>query len=103
MKTLHLFMDASFPGLITEPIRSYQTVWYSNAFTRGAYSYRSVDSDSAKVWARDLAEPIEHLSSKKPIITFAGEATSPTAYATVHGAYDTGVREADRIIAFYAK
>jgi len=103
MKTLHLFMDASFPGLITEPIRTYQTTWYSNAFTLGSYSYRSVDSDEADVWARDLAEPILHLASSQPLVTFAGEATSPLFYSTVHGAYETGLREAARIQAFYGR
>lgn len=36
-----------------------------------------------------------------PIVLFAGEATNPTQYAMVHGAYATGIREADRLAALY--
>jgi hypothetical protein len=34
---------------------------------------------------------------------FAGEATNPTQYSTTHGAYATGIREADRLSQLYKK
>ena len=40
-----------------------------------------------------LAKPIENR------IFFAGEATSPVHYATVHGAIESGYRAADEILA----
>lgn len=35
------------------------------------------------------------------MVLFAGEATHPEHYATVHGAFMSGTREADRIAKFY--
>lgn len=48
----------------------------------------------------DLAEPLLH-NDKRPIIQFAGEATSQNHFSTVHGAIESGWREADRLINFY--
>lgn len=49
-----------------------------------------------------LAEPVYDQNSK-PIVQFAGEATHDHYYSTVHGAVETGWREAQRIIDFYRK
>ncbi len=35
-------------------------------------------------------------------LLFAGEATHVNFYTTTHGAYLTGVREAERLISYYA-
>lgn len=43
-----------------------------------------------------LAEPV--VVDSQQVLLFAGEATSPNHYSTVHGAIETGFREADRII-----
>lgn len=51
---------------------------------------------------RILAEPVYDQHSK-PIVQFAGEATHDHYYSTVHGAVETGWREAQRIIDFYSK
>lgn len=48
----------------------------------------------------DLAEPLL-AANKRPIIQFAGEATSEHHFSTVHGAIESGWREANRFIAFY--
>ena len=40
--------------------------------------------------------------ASKPRILFAGEATHPTSWSTVHGARGTGIREAERLIKFYS-
>lgn len=47
-----------------------------------------------------LAEPIIDTNGT-PVILFAGEATSVTHYACVHGAIESGWREAERIHNFY--
>jgi|LakMenEpi03Aug12_release.lakeMendotaPanAssembly.Ray.scaffolds.fasta_scaffold3728170_1 hypothetical protein len=38
---------------------------------------------------------------KSPMVTFAGEATIEEHYSTVHGAYLSGIRESDRILAHF--
>lgn len=45
-------------------------------------------------------EPIND-SNGKPVIQFGGEATNPIHYGSVHGAIETGWREADRLINLY--
>jgi hypothetical protein len=35
------------------------------------------------------------------MVTFAGEATIEEHYSTVHGAYLSGIRESDRILAHF--
>ena len=99
MRLMRRFMGVS---VIPAPIAVHQSKWASNPFTRGVYSFRSVESDKNGVTARDLTEPILGAEGDKPIVCFAGEATHSTAYATVHGAYETGLREAERIKSWYA-
>lgn len=48
-----------------------------------------------------LAEPILDRQSR-PVIQFAGEATNTHYHSTVHGAVESGWREAQRIIDFYS-
>lgn len=66
------------------------TRWSKDRFSMGAYSHMAIGSSEEDVGA--LIEPIEDR------LFFAGEATSETSPATVHGAYQSGIREADRII-----
>lgn len=80
-----------------EPIGVIITNWHSNPNFRGSYSFRSVQSKERKVWASDLAEPVTD-SKGVPRLLFAGEATNSHHYSNVHGALETGWREADRII-----
>ncbi len=66
-----------------------RTRWNEDAFARGSYSLfppgASYEDHDA------LAEPAGRL-------LFAGEATHRTYPATVHGAYLSGVREAERVV-----
>ncbi len=64
--------------------------WSSDPFAFGSYSHVPVGGSSQAY--RDLAEPA---SSR---LFFAGEATSHEFRGTVHGAYLSGVREAERHI-----
>ncbi|OAN34971.1 flavin monoamine oxidase family protein [Mycolicibacterium iranicum] len=66
------------------------TRWAADPYARGSYSFLAVGSSPDDQEA--LAEPVgERLG-------FAGEATNPEYFATVHGAYLSGLREADRIL-----
>ena len=40
-------------------------------------------------------------SVQKPVLQFAGEHTSTEHFQTVHGAYESGKREALRIVSYY--
>ncbi|XP_031842850.1 uncharacterized protein LOC116431479 [Nomia melanderi] len=74
--------------------------WYTDEHFRGCYSFRSKTTEKLNVEAKDLAKPIL-AADGKPSILFAGEATHDHYYSTVHGAVETGFREADRIIDFH--
>lgn len=74
--------------------------WYSNARFKGSYSYYSLKSNALEVSAEKLAEPINDQNGNLTI-QFAGEATNAKHYACVHGAIETGWREAERLITLY--
>ncbi|XP_031636095.1 spermine oxidase-like [Contarinia nasturtii] len=76
------------------------TKWSSNPHFLGSYTYYSLNADAVGASTDSLAEPILHRNSK-PLIQFAGEATHAHYYSTVHGAVETGWREAQRIIDSY--
>lgn len=60
--------------------------WSADRFSRGAYSHaRPGFADRRAI----LAAPVENR------LFFAGEACSPHAFSTAHGAYDTGVEAAE--------
>ncbi len=63
--------------------------WASDPFSRGAYSHARPGMSGMRVV---LARPVENR------IFFAGEACSPHAFSTAHGAYETGVAAADAVI-----
>ncbi|KAF5287615.1 hypothetical protein FQA39_LY15818 [Lamprigera yunnana] len=77
--------------------------WYSNPHFRGVYSYETVKSRLGKTNAADvLSRPLKSDSGKYTVL-FGGEATSSNHYATVHGAIESGYREALRIVKMYRK
>ena len=91
---------SEFPNY-SAPVGVMRTGWHSNPFIRGSYSFRSLDSKEANVWASDLAQPVAD-SSGCARLFFAGEATHDNFYSTVHGAVETGWREAARIAKYAA-
>jgi len=74
---------------IPEPINKVITRWNSDPFAKGAYSFIKVGSTVA-----DRAILAKSVSNR---LFFAGEATSTDNAATTNGAYDTGLREAQKI------
>lgn len=73
-----------------EPEAVISTSWRLDPFSQGAYSYLpyKVEDDCFDL----LAEPVNNR------LFFAGEATHREFYATVHGAYETGIRAADEAL-----
>lgn len=85
---------------IPDAMSMIRSKWHSNPHFNGSYSYNSLKTDALNVTAEKLAEPICN-GMQKPIIQFAGEATNVKHFACVHGAIETGWREADRLIKLY--
>lgn len=76
----------------------FRSNWHNNPHFRGSYSYQTPRAHLRKPSPEViLAEPLSN-EAKKDVLCFAGEATHPYYYSTVHGAIETGFREANRII-----
>lgn len=84
----------------TRPIAVQTTNWATNKHFMGSYSFHSITTDLLKTSSEDLAHPIYNPLGK-PCILFAGEATHPDFFSTVHGAIESGYREARRILSIY--
>ena len=74
---------------VSDPVDGVVSRWASDPFSGGSYSYLPVGSTPRDYDA--IAEPVSER------LMFAGEATIKEYYATVHGAYLSGMREAKRI------
>uniref|UniRef100_A0A1J3GKB7 Putative polyamine oxidase 5 n=1 Tax=Noccaea caerulescens TaxID=107243 RepID=A0A1J3GKB7_NOCCA len=86
--------------------------WGSDPLFRGSYSYVAVGSSGDDLNA--MAEPLPKINKKggqvnghdqvkvrELQVMFAGEATHRTHYSTTHGAYYSGLREANRLLKHY--
>ncbi|KAJ8012899.1 hypothetical protein DPEC_G00047670 [Dallia pectoralis] len=97
----------SFTGwLVPEPAQVLMSRWGSEPFVRGSYTYPPPGVDAVRehnALAAPLPLPSDAAhSQEKPLqVLFAGEATHANFYTTTHGAYITGIREAQRIIDLY--
>jgi monoamine oxidase len=78
-----------FGADVPDPIATHVTRWRDDPWTLGSYSYLPIGSSSEDM--RELGRPVGER------LLFAGEATEPLLYATVHGALVSGLREARRI------
>ncbi|KAF9406177.1 hypothetical protein HW555_013360 [Spodoptera exigua] len=95
MELLRRFMGKN--RTIPEPIAMLRSSWYSNPYTRGSYTFDNLSTPQYPHARATLAEPLVD-SSGTPRVLFAGEATDNTHFSTVHGATDTGFREANRLL-----
>jgi monoamine oxidase len=75
---------------IPMPTKMLRTKWQSNENAYGAYSYTAVGTEMEHF--EELAEAVNNQ------IFFAGEHTEVDYFSTAHGAYLSGVREAEKII-----
>ena len=78
-----------FGADVPPPTATLVTRWRDDPWARGSYSYLPIGSSPDDM--RELGAPVGER------LLFAGEATEPELYATVHGALVSGLREARRI------
>ncbi|XP_014477867.1 PREDICTED: uncharacterized protein LOC106746142 isoform X2 [Dinoponera quadriceps] len=83
---------------IVQPIKILRSKWFTDEHFQGSYTFQGMNTEDLNVKPSDLAEPI--VMNGKPVILFAGEATHDHYYSTVHGAVETGFREANRLLDF---
>ncbi|XP_016982062.1 spermine oxidase [Drosophila rhopaloa] len=85
---------------VPHPKHFLRTQWHSNPNFRGSYSFYATYADELRTGRTDLGSPLMNVSGR-PRIQFAGEASSRNHFSTVHGATESGWREADRLNEFY--
>ena len=87
------------------PIDYFVSRWGSDPYSRGAFAYIPPGIDGFEELSA-MSKPIydfcpEHQipsdKPKRPLILFAGEATTPYHPSTFHGAFESGIREAYRL------
>lgn len=91
LNEIMLHLKDMYGPTIPAPTKMLRTKWQTNENTFGAYSYTAVGTTMQHF--DDLAE---ELNDK---LFFAGEHTEADYFSTAHGAYLSGLREADKIIA----
>ncbi|MGB0387565.1 MAG: flavin monoamine oxidase family protein [Ardenticatenaceae bacterium] len=85
-----LFGDNGY-GTIPQPLNYVRTNWQKSPFSQGSYSFAQIGQ-----------QPNDRETLAQPVGTrlfFAGEASHPHLCATIHGAYETGIRAAREIMA----
>lgn len=91
MKILRSFLKTE----ISNPIKFFCSRWNSNPLVRGAYSFTAKFTDHIDHWETILSTPIKCKSSN---ILFAGEACHASYFSTVHGAFDSGMEQAENVL-----
>lgn len=82
---------------IPEPIGAIASSWSTDPFSFNSYTYipsKPDSKDGLPVTPLDIAEFAVPIWSGA--LGFAGEHTHPDRYASVHGAYESGIREGKR-------
>ena len=83
--------------IINPKYNIFRSTWYSNPFTRGTYTFDGLVVHEYPNARAILGKPLVDAEGN-PKVLFAGEATDVIHFATVHGASDSGHREAIRIL-----
>jgi monoamine oxidase len=82
-------LRSMFGRAIPDPVDAQITRWASDPLAFGSYSFNALGATPDM--RDDLARPVDGR------IFFAGEATERDYFATVHGAYLSGLRAAEQI------
>jgi len=80
---------------IPKPVDVHMHKWSSDPLYGGCYMVDLTNANTSTCMSA-LEEPLPHNR-----VLFAGEATNQAHFATVHGAYLSGIREADRLLKIY--
>jgi spermine oxidase len=97
IKSCEEIFNKFLPNIKTGNIVDVKTSkWKTNKNFKGTYSYHSTNETSPK----QLANPLYDNKGKLKLL-FAGEATHDHFFSTVHGAIESGYREAERLIELY--
>ncbi|CAH1257567.1 PAOX [Branchiostoma lanceolatum] len=78
------------------PQRLMRSRWGGDPLSCGSYSFIAVGASGEDI--DTIAEPLYSQHTREPVVQFAGEATHRQHHSTVHAAYLSGQREADRLI-----
>jgi len=82
---------------VPDPAVSKVTRWRQDPWSCGSYSFAKVGSTPESY--DEISSPLGGSGGdKNKNLLFAGEHTSKTCHSTVHGAWETGEREANRIV-----
>ncbi|XP_034828827.1 peroxisomal N(1)-acetyl-spermine/spermidine oxidase-like [Maniola hyperantus] len=95
MEIIKKFMGKNLT--VPEPSGMLRSKWYSNPFTRGCYTYDNLLKHDYPNARAILGEPLLDATGS-PKVLFAGEATDLFHFSTVHGASESGFREASRLL-----
>lgn len=82
---------------IPDPINTIVTDWTVNPWARGSYSAMFTDDDPSDLIIQ-LSGEFESCGIRESYIRFAGEHTISDGAGCVHGAYNSGIREAQWIL-----
>ncbi|WOO82880.1 putative polyamine oxidase 4 [Vanrija pseudolonga] len=97
----HHFGQSAGGAMPDKPKAVVVTRWESDPYARGSYSYVRVADDKA-LDPDTTSTPQDYLELGRPLwderLLFAGEATDPDHYATAHGPFITGQRQAQRVL-----
>ncbi|XP_063545354.1 spermine oxidase-like [Cydia strobilella] len=94
---LQRFMGDALKITMPAPTGFLRSTWYSNPYTRGSYTYDNLQAPRYPLARKWLSYPLLD-SAGEPRVLFAGEATNERHFSTVHGASETGRREAERLL-----
>lgn len=98
VKSCEFILNKFLPKMTKSKIINARTSkWKTNQNFAGTYSYHSTKETSPKT----LAEPLCDAEGRLKVL-FAGEATHEYFFSTVHGAIESGYREAERINKLYS-
>ena len=97
MKLIKKFLNN--PSL-PQPSKFFCSRWNSNNFIQGSYSFTSKNTDHIREWEKILSKPVtfELPEKSKNTILLAGEACHEFYFSTVHGAFLSGMEQAERIL-----